>query len=373
MHSCGVYFANSPCLTVTFGTKSNAPSGKIHSQPITAHQRAAYHSPDRIKRKDRHDMRVRGLLLLTFQSSEGEREIDVFDGMPTLHSVCLSSNPYIPRSTKPTRIPPPAPAPAHLQSLLQLPEHRLDLQFKEKILALEVMGVDSGRALARNPSLLTASLSSIHSVVSFLLSKGIHHKDMGRIFTMFPTILTSDIHHDLSPVFHFLSQDLHVPPTNYRKPINKCPRLLAASARDQLKPALIYLQRLGITNLEGLAYNVPIVLVSSVEGVLKPKLECLVGLGFPEEEAIGMVVRCLEIFTYSVERNLKPKFEYYVGEMGGSLEGLRGFPHYFGFSLENRIKPRHREAAARGLKLPLGLMLKSTNDQFAKLLKDQGK
>ncbi|XP_058071539.1 transcription termination factor MTEF1, chloroplastic [Magnolia sinica] len=285
--------------------------------------------------------------------------------MPPLHSLCLSPNPSWPKTpTRPTiKI-----APAHLQTLLPLPDQSLPIQFKEKILALEIMGVDTGRALAVNPTLQTTPLSSIHSIISFLQSKGLHQKDMGRIFDMCPAILTADVEHDLSPVFHFLSQDLHVPQTNFRRPINKCPRLLISSVRDQLKPALIYLQRLGIKDMEGLAYNDPVLLVSSVERTLMPKMECLVGLGFSEEEAAGMVVRCPGLFTFSVERNLKPKFEYYVGEMEGSLEELKGFPQYFGFSLEKRIRLRHREGVERGVKLPLGLMLKATDEEFRKLL-----
>ncbi|CAI9088766.1 OLC1v1023189C1 [Oldenlandia corymbosa var. corymbosa] len=249
------------------------------------------------------------------------------------------------------------------------PTHtNISLQFKEKILCLEVMGVDSGKALSLNPSLHTASLESIHSIITFLESKGIQQKDMGRIFGMCPQILTSDIKSELNPVFKFLSYDLAVPDQDFRRVINKCPRLLISSVQDQLKPALFYLQRLGFKDVQQLIYQDPVLLVSNVEKTLIPKLDFLVSLGFTRTEAIGMVLRCPGLFTFSIENNFKPKFEYFVKEMEGSLEELKGFPQYFAFSLEKRIKPRHLEALSKGVKVPLPLLLKSTDDEFQELL-----
>lgn len=261
------------------------------------------------------------------------------------------------------------PAPKAIQLAdFSLPLPDLPTHVKEKILSLEVMGVDSGRALSLNPALRTASLDSINSIISFLQSKGIHHKDLGRILGMCPKILTSSIRSDLSPVFKFLSQDLKVPESNYRRAINKCPRLLVASVRDQLKPALIYLQRLGFRDTDALAYQDPILLVSSVEKTLIPKLQYLVGLGLSWDEAVEMVLRCPGLFTFSIEKNFKPKYEYFVTEMLGALEELKEFPQFFAFSLEKRIKPRHQEMMDKGLKVPLSVMLKSTDEQFKELM-----
>ncbi|KAL2524430.1 Mitochondrial transcription termination factor family protein [Abeliophyllum distichum] len=256
---------------------------------------------------------------------------------------------------------------------LYTPTHtKISLQFKEKILCLEIMGIDSGRALSQNPSLHSASLHSIHEIITFLQSKGIHHKDLGRIFGMCPQILTSDIKTDLNPVFNFLSYDLKVPEQNFRKVINKCPRLLISSVRDQLKPALFYLQRLGFKDLYALAYQDPILLVSRVEKTLISKLDYLVSLGFSKDDAVGMVLRCPGLFTYSIENNFKPKFEYFDKEMKGELEDLKEFPQYFAFSLEKRIKPRHMEVVQCGIGVSLPLMLKSTDAEFRELIRQGG-
>ncbi|CAA0832302.1 Mitochondrial transcription termination factor family protein [Striga hermonthica] len=253
--------------------------------------------------------------------------------------------------------------------LYQTAHPNLSFQFKEKILCLEILGVDSGRVLSRNPSLRSASLDSLHAVIDFLQSKGLHLKDLGRIFGMCPTALTADVGSDLSPVFDFLARDLGVPDRNFRRSVNKCPRLLVSSVRDQLRPALFYLRRLGFRDAHALAYQDPILLVSSVENTLIPKLDYLVGLGLTRKDAVEMVLRCPGLFTFSIENNFRPKMEYFREVMGGELQELQEFPQYFTFSLENRIKPRHKEVVESGARVPLPAMLKSTDEEFRELLK----
>lgn len=250
---------------------------------------------------------------------------------------------------------------------LHLPE--LPSEMRDKILSLELMGVDYGRALSLNPALRDASPESIHAVVTFLQSRGLHFKDLGRVFGMCPSVLTASVRADLRPVFAFLTDDLGVPEDAYRRVVVKCPRLLACSVRDQLRPALIYLRRLGFRDNRALAFQDPILLVSSVERTMAPKLEYLrTELGMSKDEAVAMALRCPALFTFNVERNFRPKFEYLVAEMGGGVEDVKAFPQYFTFSLEKRIAPRHRAAVEAGVALPLPDMLKATDDEFREML-----
>ncbi|KAJ0240065.1 Mitochondrial transcription termination factor family protein [Hirschfeldia incana] len=275
-----------------------------------------------------------------------------------------SCTPQQSQSTKPTTI----KTTLHSHPLFTVADQAVTLQMKEKILCLELMGIDSGKALSVNPFLRSASLDSVESVLNFLQSKGIYPNDLPRILGMCPKILTSDIRTELNPVFMFLSSDLRVPENGFRRVIKKCPRLLISSVEDQLKPALFYLQRLGFKDLDALAYQDPVLLVSSVEHTLIPKLRFLESVGFSRSEAIGMILRCPALFTFSIENNFKPKLDYFMCEIKGKLENLKEFPQYFAFSLEKRIKPRHLEVTERGLELPLALMLKSTDEEFEQLL-----
>ncbi|KAF3650712.1 hypothetical protein FXO38_17021 [Capsicum annuum] len=252
---------------------------------------------------------------------------------------------------------------------LYQPTHKnISLQFKEKILCLEILGVDSGKALSQNPNLHNAPLRAIDSIITFLQSKGLYQKDFARIFGMCPAILTSDIKTELNPVFNFLTFDLRVPEHNLRKVINKCPRLLVCSVKDQLKPTLFYLQRLGFRDLHHLAYQDPILLVSSVENTLIPKLHYLASLGFSTNEAVQMTLRCPGLFTFSIKNNFIPKFDYFSQQMKGTLDELKEFPQYFAFSLDKRIKPRHIQLVENQVSMPLSLMLKTTDEEFNQLI-----
>ncbi|KAI4312367.1 hypothetical protein MLD38_037183 [Melastoma candidum] len=290
---------------------------------------------------------------------------------PTTHSSLLpnSPNPSFVSAFPPMKPVNASPLASHP---LYAPTHpRISLQFKEKVLCLEVMGVDSGRALSLNPSLRDAPLSSINDVISFLQSKGIHHKDLPRILGMCPQVLTSDVPTQLDPIFSFLSRELNVPEENYRKPIVKCPRLLTSSVRDQLKPALFFLHRLGFRDKHALAYQDPVLLVSNVERTLIPKLRFLEGIGFSRDEAVGMVRRCPCLFTFSIENNLRPKLEYFRVEMKGEMVELGDFPQYFTFSLEKRIRPRHEEATRHGMRIGLGKLLKASDEEFMDLIRHE--
>lgn len=70
------------------------------------------------------------------------------------------------------------------------------------------------------------------------------------------------------------------------------------------------------------------------------------------------------LFCYSIKENFEPKFDYFMVEMGRDLKEIVEFPQYFSFSLENRIKPRHRKCVEKGVILSLPLMLKSSEQRF---------
>lgn len=77
-----------------------------------------------------------------------------------------------------------------------------------------------------------------------------------------------------------------------------------------------------------------------------------------------MVVRSPGLLTLSIENNMKPKVKFFLEEMEGDLEELKKFPQYFSFSLEKKIKPRHRALVEHGFKLPLSKMLKVSDGEF---------
>lgn len=238
------------------------------------------------------------------------------------------------------------------------------LLFREKILYLEKLNVNPNKALRENPNFRSAPLFSLKSVVRCLSSMGIERSAMGRILDMYPQLLTCDPYSDLYPIFDFLLNEVAIPFPDIRRSIIRCPRLLVCSVDEQLRPALSFLRNLGFVGSNSINYQTALLLVSNVEGTLLPKIEYLQSLGFAYEELTNMVIRSPGLLTFSIKNNFVPKVEYFLKEMNGDVAELKRFPQYFSFSLEKKIKPRHRLLLEHGLSLPLANMLKVSDGEF---------
>lgn len=115
-----------------------------------------------------------------------------------------------------------------------------------------------------------------------------------------------------------------------------------------------------------------VLLVSNVKFTLLPKIKYLQILGFEYRDVVNMVIRSPGLLTFSIEKNYKPKVDYFLSEMKGELEELKRFPQYFSFSLERKIKPRHMLLVEHGFRLSLPQMLKVSDGEFnARLIEMQ--
>ncbi|KAG8383082.1 hypothetical protein BUALT_Bualt05G0147600 [Buddleja alternifolia] len=238
------------------------------------------------------------------------------------------------------------------------------LQFRQKLLYLQSLKVNPTKALHVNPNLRSTPLSTLQSITQCLSSMGLDLTSIGRILDMYPQLLTSDPYTDIYPIFDFLLNTVELPFFEVRKSINRCPRLLVTDPEAQLKPAFEFLTELGFVGPNKLNSQTTLLLVSSVECTLIPKIEYLVGLGFEYDEVRNMVLRSPGLLTFSVENNYRPKVEYFLKEMNGDLEEIKRFPQYFSFSLERKIKPRHRLLMEHRFSVPLSDMLKVSDGEF---------
>ncbi|XP_030956447.1 transcription termination factor MTEF1, chloroplastic [Quercus lobata] len=238
------------------------------------------------------------------------------------------------------------------------------LLFRQKILYLENLNVNSHKALQLNPDFRSTPLSSLLSVEQCLSSFGLTRSSLGRILDMYPQLLTSDPHTQLYPIFDFLLNEVRIPFLHIPKSITRCPRILVSSVPNQLRPTFSFLQNLGFVGPHSITSHTVVLLVSSVEDTLLPKIQFLQSLGFSHEEVATMVIRSPGLLTFSITNNLLPKVKYFLEEMKGDIVELKRFPQYFSFSLEGKIKPRHRLLLEHRLSLPLPAMLKVSDGEF---------
>ena len=97
---------------------------------------------------------------------------------------------------------------------------------------------------------------------------------------------------------------------------------------------------------------------------LRDKIRFLRSIGLRYEEAATFCARMPAIFGYNIDDNLRPKYNFLVEEMERSLEELKEFPQYFGFSLHKKIAPRHWHLKQRNVRIKLNRMLLWGDEKF---------
>ncbi|XP_047255557.1 transcription termination factor MTEF1, chloroplastic isoform X2 [Capsicum annuum] len=245
-----------------------------------------------------------------------------------------------------------------------IPTTDCGLKFREKLLYLEQLKINPTKALQQNPNLRSAHLETIKSVEICLNSMGIERSAIGRILDMHPKLLTSDPYTDLYPIFDFLLNEVAIPFNDIRRCIIRCPRILVSSVEKQLNPTFQFLKEFGFSGSNSITCQTAVLLVYSVEHTLTPKIDYLVSLGIARNNVVSMILRSPGLLTFSIEKNFKPKVEYLLKEMDRDVGELKKFPQYFSFSLEGKIKPRHKLLVEHGFTMSLSEMLKVSDGEF---------
>ncbi|KAK9286484.1 hypothetical protein L1049_014882 [Liquidambar formosana] len=274
-----------------------------------------------------------------------------------LHSLCLSRVCSISPTKKPN---------SHSLSSSPHPPHllRFRTSHRENLRYLKTLGIitDPPAKTHKNPS--PETLDQILSTVNFLKSKGFSDADFPRLAVLGPQLFSTDFDPtDIEPVFDFLTVDLAASVEESRGLIVRCPGILFSDVEFCLKPTVGYLRGLGLEKLNSPTTLNAHLLNTRVKKLVE-KIRFLRSVGFSYEESARVCARFPAIFGYSVENNLRPKFEYLVKEMKRSVEELKAFPQYFAFSLEKRIVPRHLHLVARNVRVPLKRMLLWGDERF---------
>lgn len=248
--------------------------------------------------------------------------------------------------------PPPNSRPLYL---------KFNTSHRENLRYLSSLGV-----IPQNPRFAPPvdNLPVILSAVNFLKSKGISDEDFPRLVFLCPQLFspTFDIS-KLNPVFDFLTTEVGASAAESRGLIVNCPNIILSDVEYCLRPTLVYLKELGLRNLNRASKTNAHVLNTRVEK-LRAKMRFLKSIGFEHEEAARVCGRIPAIFGYSVEDNLRPKFEFLIYDMERELQELKQFPQYFGFSLRKRIQPRHWHLKKKNVRVSLSRMLMWGDDKF---------
>jgi len=200
------------------------------------------------------------------------------------------------------------------------------------LMFLENLGVDRKqwpKVIYRHPPLLTYSLQKMKSNLDCLYELGLSKEKLGKVLMYSPNILGTGV--------------------------------------EKLRATAQYFHSIG-ANVGTLLHKSPQLFGLSVEANLKPVTLFFLEKGFSMEEVAFMVSRYGCLYCFSLSKNIMPKWEFFL-TMGYPKSDLVKFPHYFGYSLELRIKPRYAIMMESGVVLKLPVLLNYTDDKLNKRLK----
>ncbi|KAK9120033.1 hypothetical protein Scep_018126 [Stephania cephalantha] len=343
----------------------------------------------------------------------GENLVDVVESFPHAPGNVRTSSPSLP-SPSPLPSPPPSPSPSpptpsvvntkKLKAIARVSEIGRDGQLPPHILYLIELGmdIDQIKGMTRKfPAFAYYSLEGkIKPVVEFLLDLGIPLSDIPIILYKRPQLCGVSLTENLVPTMNYL-ENLGVDKRQWAKVIHRfpafltysrqkvkgtvdylyriglsagsigkiltrCPHIISYSVDENLHPTVEYFRSLGV-DVAVLLYRSPQTFGLSIETNLKPVTEFFLERGYSVAEIGTMVSRYGALYTFSLTENMIPKWGFFL-TTGYRRSELVKFPQYFGYSLEDRIKPRYAQVKQSGVKMCLNQILSISDSDFEKNL-----
>lgn len=220
--------------------------------------------------------------------------------------------------------------------------------------------------LYKRPQLCGVSLSeNIIPTMAFLENLGVDKKQWAKVIHRFPGFLTYS-RQKVKATVDFL-EEMGLSAESIGKVLTRCPNIISYSVEDKLRPTAEYFRSLGV-DVAILLHRSPPTFGLSIEANLKPITEFFLEKGFSIEEVSTMISRYGPLYTFSLTDSLEPKWEFFL-TMDYPRTELVKFPQYFGYSLEERIKPRYATVRESGVRLLLNQVLSLSESEFDKALK----
>lgn len=196
------------------------------------------------------------------------------------------------------------------------------------------------RLIWRFPGILVYSVEHLEKRFEYLSSSMFSEEDLVRVIKFYPQILTISIERRLKPRIEYLKK-CGLKEKEIAKLLRKYPSFLGLSLGENLSRKSVMLQKIGFEPYSyQLAQAMSTVTRISYEN-LENTIDLFLSYGLTYEDIYNMGSKQPHILRYSYEC-LKPKIDYLVNSMHYSSKILVSFPTFLGYSLEDRIRPRHQ-------------------------------
>ncbi|XP_058090873.1 transcription termination factor MTERF5, chloroplastic isoform X2 [Magnolia sinica] len=236
----------------------------------------------------------------------------------------------------------------------------------ELLLTLGVPQSDIPSILHKRPQLCGISLTeNLKPTMTFLENLGVDKNQWAKVIYRFPALLTYS-RQKVKASVDFLCE-LGLSSKSIGKILTRCPHIISYSVDDKLRPTAEYFRSMGV-DVAVLLHRSPQTFGLSIETNLKPVTEFFLEKGYDMGDVGTMVSRYGALYTFSLMENVIPKWEYFL-TMDYPKSELVKFPQYFGYSLEERIKPRYARVKECRVRLLLNQVLSVSDSEFEKVLK----
>ncbi|XP_024976079.1 transcription termination factor MTERF9, chloroplastic [Cynara cardunculus var. scolymus] len=216
----------------------------------------------------------------------------------------------------------------------------------EFLMSVGVKNKDIKKILMRQPQILQYTVeNNLKSHVAFLSSLGIQDARIGQIITATPSIFSYSVENSLKPTVRYLIEEVGIKTSDLSKVVQLSPQILVQRIDNSWNARYRFLTKeLGAPrdNIVKMVTKHPQLLHYSIEDGLLPRINFLRSIGMHNSDILKVSTSLTQVFSLSLEGNLKPKYLYLVNELKNEVKSLTKYPTYLSLSLDQRIRPRHR-------------------------------
>ncbi|KAL1556205.1 Transcription termination factor mterf9, chloroplastic [Salvia divinorum] len=228
-----------------------------------------------------------------------------------------------------------------LQINVESAEERL-----EYLLSIGVKHRDIQKIILRQPQILQYTVeNNLKAHVAFLCSLGIPSSRIGQIIAATPSLFSYSVENSLKPTVKYLKDEIGIQEKDISKVVQLSPQILVQRIDNTWKTRLDFLMKELDAPRQSIVKMVtkhPQLLHYSIEDGLLPRINFLRSIGMQNSEILKVLTSLTQVFSLSLEANLKPKYKYLVNELQNEVHSLTKYPTYLSLSLDQRIRPRHR-------------------------------
>ncbi|KAL8256396.1 hypothetical protein R6Q59_031463 [Mikania micrantha] len=228
-----------------------------------------------------------------------------------------------------------------LQINVNAAKERLDY-----LMSVGVKSKDIKKILMRQPQILQYTVeSNLKSHVAFLVSLGIQDSRIGQIITATPSIFSYSVENSLKPTVRYLIEEVGIKRSELNKVVQLSPQVLVQRIDNSWNARYRFLSKeLGAPrdSIVKMVTKHPQLLHYSIEDGLLPRINFLRSIGMHNSDILKVSTSLTQVFSLSLEENLKPKYLYLVNELQNEVKSLTKYPTYLSLSLDQRIRPRHK-------------------------------